>query len=726
MLAATLLALAAAPAQLPEVVVREDDTRITRSCRIVIPRGLVIQDADGDGVIHIEGDGLQIEFAPGSVLRGAPPGTPGDQLTGIGIRAEYCRDLVLRGARVEGFRCGAYLKEVDGLRLADAEFQRNFRQRLRSTPEAEDGADWLWPHDNDDEQWWKNYGAGLMVSRSRDVEIRDVYVREQQNGIILDRVSFSRIYDNDCSFLSGWGLAMWRSSDNVVSRNAFDFCVRGYSHGVYNRGQDSAGILMFEQCSRNVFAENSATHGGDGFFSFAGKEALGDSESIPAGFQHRRAGCNDNLFLDNDFSYAVAHGLELTFSFGNRIVNNRFVGNAICGIWGGFSQDTQIEGNHFEANGDMGYGLERGGINIDRSRNNRVFGNRFLRNHCGIHLWSLPTGFLERPWGRANNLDARGNQLAGNRFEGDEVAVHLRGDVELAMWNNAGLESTGEAVRREGGAAVTWPSSAQDWQAPATRPTIFGDKRPVGARAGLAGREHIIVHEWGPWDHSSPLVHLVERTGDRHLYRIEPPGTVARILAARPRGTGRVYGDAGSGYLEVKAPGPGQFAYSIDLDVGGARRTVNGEMLVADWEVRWFRSPTDPREDLGTWRAAAELDSTVRARMSELRLPYGMGGPSGLAALEGVEGLPGSDYFGTIARTRLPLPAGRWTIWTNSDDGVRVLVDGQAVIENWTWHAPTRDEGSFELTEAREVDIVVEHFELNGYAVLELGLEPAR
>ena len=36
---------------------------------------------------------------------------------------------------------------------------------------------------------------------------------------------------------------MWRSSATSFHRNAFDFCVRGYSHGVYNRGQDSAGIL---------------------------------------------------------------------------------------------------------------------------------------------------------------------------------------------------------------------------------------------------------------------------------------------------------------------------------------------------------------------------------------------------------------------------------------------------------------------------------------------------
>ena len=77
-----------------------------------------------------------------------------------------------------------------------------------------------------------------------------------------------------------------------------------------------------------------------------------------------------------------------------------------------------------------------------------------------------------------------------------------------------------------------------------------------------------------------------------------------------------------------------------------------------------------------------------------------------------------------IARTRIELPAGRWRFTTLSDDGVRVMVDGTTVIENWTWHGPTRDTGIFEQETAGAVEIVVEHFEIDGYAVLEFDLEP--
>ncbi len=73
------------------------------------------------------------------------------------------------------------------------------------------------------------------------------------------------------------------------------------------------------------------------------------------------------------------------------------------------------------------------------------------------------------------------------------------------------------------------------------------------------------------------------------------------------------------------------------------------------------------------------------------------------------------------------LPAGRWRFTTLSDDGVRVMVDGRVVLENWTWHGPTQDSGVWEQpAEAadREIEVVVEHFEIDGYAVLKLTIEP--
>lgn len=63
-----------------------------------------------------------------------------------------------------------------------------------------------------------------------------------------------------------------------------------------------------------------------------------------------------------------------------------------------------------------------------------------------------------------------------------------------------------------------------------------------------------------------------------------------------------------------------------------------------------------------------------------------------------------------------------WEFATLSDDGVRVTADGRTIIDNWTWHGPTRDTGTFDLSEDHAVEIVVEHFEIDGYAALELSI----
>ena len=60
-----------------------------------------------------------------------------------------------------------------------------------------------------------------------------------------------------------------------------------------------------------------------------------------------------------------------------------------------------------------------------------------------------------------------------------------------------------------------------------------------------------------------------------------------------------------------------------------------------------------------------------------------------------------------------------------SDDGVRVSVDDKPVIENWAWHGPMRDTGKLQLPADKTVEIAVEHFQIDGYAVLEFSLASA-
>jgi len=715
--------LVAGASVLPMVRVTADHTIITQSCRVVIPVGTVAADADNQGVIQIGASNIEIEFAEGSILRGSQKGAPPDQYRGCGIRLNGHCGVTIRGARVSGFWSGIWATKADGLLLENIDASDNRRARLKSTPIAEDESDWLYGHNNDDHEWLTNYGAAIYVERSTGVTVRNSQGWHGQNALCLDRVTGAKVYDNDFSFNSGWGIALWRCTSNVITRNAVDFCVRGYSHGVYNRGQDSAGIFVFEQNNRNIFAENSVSHGGDGFFGFAGREAIGEIGDHSIDWYKRR-GNSDNLLIGNDFSYAAAHGIENTFSFGNKYLTNRIVGNAICGIWAGYSRETVIAGNEIGGNGEMGYGLERGGIDMDHGGDNYIVCNSFVKNKCGVHLWGgVNAEFGRRNWAKANGYASTGSVIAWNTFTGDDLAFHFRGPGQVTLGFNR-LISVGKEMTEEPAYVVARnPEAVLEGIKPSPF-QVLGKNHPIGARPELRGRQNIIMTEWGPWDHTAPLVRLVKSSGGSTTYQVLKVASAK--LKAEVSGDHVRYalkpGQAEESYVTVSSTAPGACSYDLKVEAAGKLlASISGTLISTKWQTTFFTWPTntDPRTDLPAYRNLAFGPSAVSAKVDELSFRYGMHGPSDLGISQKItEAKFARDHFGMIARTRLPLTKGTWQFSTLSDDGVRVSVDGKPVIENWTWHGPTRDTGQITIDFDKRVEITVEHFQIDGYAVL--------
>jgi len=64
-----------------------------------------------------------------------------------------------------------------------------------------------------------------------------------------------------------------------------------------------------------------------------------------------------------------------------------------------------------------------------------------------------------------------------------------------------------------------------------------------------------------------------------------------------------------------------------------------------------------------------------------------------------------------------PIYSETYTFYTVSDDGVRLYVDGELLIDNWTLHGATEDSGTIELVAGQLVDIEMELYENAGYAV---------
>lgn len=761
------LVFATRAAELPIVTVTRDDTLLTRSCRILIPAGTAIADANNDGVIQVGANNLTIEFMPGSELRGASADTPGDKLSGMGIRVAGHKAVTVRNARIHGFKNGLVATRADRLTVAGGDFSGNYRQRLRSTPMAGDESDWMFPHHNDETKWRDEYGGAVCVEESSRVTIREIRVRRGQNGIILDRVNRSRVYDNDCSFLSGWGLALWRSSDNLISRNAFDFCVRGHVEGVYNRGNDSAGILCFEQCNRNIFAENSVTHGGDGFFGFAGHEAIGETWmnrererlrkttgkqevdaliSVPPALARRLSplGCNDNLLIGNDFSYASAHGIEMTFSEGNRYVGNRVVENAICGLWGGFSSGSLIAGNNFTGNGGMAYGLERGAINMEHAANNLIVSNRFENNRCALHFWWNNGSLLKFPGVSGGPTDVSGNIIARNELiidgrhpfqnlgaNGRLIGLQLRSKDASHVHDNRYFEnivrleeSPAQEFALDPGCEVQRTGQWRSVKVPTAK--AIGKTSPIGARAQWRGRDQIILDEWGPWDHESPLLRPAPGAGGELAWEIFGVPALSTIEVLAGNVTARQERTKPEGPIRVLlAAPPGVTSYRVRLAGPNFTRELAGITVLTDWDVTFFPQIADPLTSLDQWRAAAKATNAAHAQVRRLDFPFGMRGPRDLKLGDEVTRRgPGPDRFGMIARTRLALPAGNWRLTTTSDDGVRVMANDRTLIENWTIHGAEQNEAVLKQTSANEVELVVEYFEGAGAATLKVEIEP--
>ena len=85
-----------------------------------------------------------------------------------------------------------------------------------------------------------------------------------------------------------------------------------------------------------------------------------------------------------------------------------------------------------------------------------------------------------------------------------------------------------------------------------------------------------------------------------------------------------------------------------------------------------------------------------------------------------IAGVGASNFAGEWTGRIQAESSGPYTFTTNSDDGVRVYIDGNLVIDNYTYHAPTLNSGTINLVAGQKYNIDVKFFQGGGGAVLQL------
>ena len=709
---------------------QEPDTLVPLRSGMTIERSIRVRpgvyslpappDTTGAAII-IRGDSIVVDLT-GAVLVGAPAGTAPDSFAGVAIRIEGGSGVTVRGATARGYKVGLLARDTRDLRLEGNDFSHNWRQRLASGIERESLVDWQSYHQNDADEWLR-YGAGIYLAGVEGGEVVGNRVVQGQNGLMITRSRGLRIWNNTFSWLSGIGIGLYRSSDDTIMHNQVDFAIRGYSHGFYNRGQDSAAILLYEQSMRNVVAYNSATHSGDGLFVWAGQTTMNTGQG----------GVNDNLIFGNDFSFASNNAIEATFS------RNVFAGNVAeesdYGMWAGYSWGSRILGNRFGGN--------RVGIAIEHGQDNEIAHNLFAGDSTAIRLWG--DAIEPSDWGYPKHRDtaSRGYRIHDNALSGHRVALRVAdtrdleiegnafADVDtLAIWSGASdslpvgadaAADAGEAAAARAGQAVL------DSLAPDPLP---GAIDPMIPASGRRGREWIVVGEWGPYDYRSPKL-WPQGAPDENPLEMRVMGPPGRWRLVDAGGGARIVPESGEvpGALTVHAPPKPAADWAIALEyTGAAAVTPFGDSIPAGHPVRfgWSRffapiewharvhvwdDTADPRTRPDGFRALLQGTPLLEQRMDRL---------GWLWYRPRVEGIP-AERWALRAEGSVELPPGEYRIEAISDDGIRVWVDGELAIDAWDPHESRVDTAT--ISGGRH-DLAVEYYQVDGWVELSVDIQP--
>ena len=698
---------------------------ITHSARIAprIYRFAAPESADS-AVITVRGDDITLDFA-GSTMEGMPADSNADLASGVAVRVDGGRNVRILNARIRGYRVGILARRTKNISLIDNDLSYNWKPRLYSVVGHESLIDWLSFHHNENGEWLR-YGAGAYLSDVETGEIRGNTVTQGMNGMMLVRTNGLRIWNNVFSFNSGLGIGLYRSSGNSIMHNQADYDVRGYSEGFYRRGQDAAGLLIYEQSNRNVVAFNSMTHGGDGVFLWAGQSTMDTGEG----------GANENLFYMNDVSFAPANGIEATFS--RNVFIRNYIEGCEFGIWAGYSFGSRIIGNRFLDN--------RTGIAIEHGQNNVIVANTFVDDSTAIRIWG--DSIAPSDWGYPKHRDTRSNnyRIDGNLFGRGRVGVRASNTGALSVINNRFMSvDSVSMVRDSGGFAFTDNTTAEDapWPRRFLRPPLElvdsvlplpGGFMPLRPDTSLSVRPRsaIIIDEWGPYDYRSPKLWPVDSTREAPL-RLRTLGPPGKWRVASRRGLASLSPESGAiGDTIVVAPRADSLGdWGLTLEYTGmATTSPRGAVLPARapyrfsydrfeppiaWTARFFKwsdSTGDPRKTRDAMTSLTRDAPILTAQL--LRLDY-----------EGYRALPNlpRENFALEATGSVDLAPGEYTLRTLSDDGVRVWVDGALVIDNWKPHETALD---FVSLAGGHHDLRVQYYQGDGWYELRVDIVRGR
>lgn len=681
-------------------------------------------DSLNQPVLTIEGKNIVVDFND-AIIAGSNDKKWPNEFYGLAILIKNSQNITLKNANIHGFKIAVLVENVDSLKIENCNFSYNYRQKLKSIREREDLSDWLSYHQNDQDEWLR-YGMGIYLKNCNNALVKNVHITGGQNGLMMTQCNNGLFYNNEINCNSGVGIGLYRSNQNQVMHNKLDWNVRGYSHGFYSRGQDSAGILVYEQSNKNTFAYNSATHSGDGFFLWAGQTTMDTGNG----------GCNDNIIYENDFSHAPTNGIEVTFS--SNIVSNNTIKECRYGIWGGYSFQTLIEKNKIE---DCEFGLA-----FEHGNNNLIIDNRFNNSKIGVQLWERDKQPNDWEFSKNRDISSRNYHLLHNRFDNIEEPLKIVNTKKVLIEKNHIWSEVGDFPKSKGNEKIViydnkgWNSwknqrwningdlieNEEEWLYVADEINI--EKLKDGKNASLPenhprGRQYILINEWGPYDFKYPIIWLREINENKYTFLLlGPQGNWKCIDGKGLKSFGPKTGTFPATIVAEKDPNSDEIA--LDLEFIGeevtdqfGKKYRRGTVFPfsfykyqkpLNWKVDWyeFDNSNDPLKNYTVFKELKNKSPQKTEFTTDLAYTW--------RRSPGNEINP--DKFATFAKTEVNMNKGKYKIQITSDDGLKFYLDGTLIIDHWDIHVPATDEVEVNLDGNHIFEI--EHFEGGGFSTL--------
>ena len=378
------------------MVIREDAVLATGV--YFLPHGLSVEADD----VTLDGNG--------ALLIGA-------DRQGRGVRLNGRSGVTIRNLRLSHYYHGIHAWGCRGLSL--------FGNQITATAEVPPNTVFL--------DIWRGpdtaYGGAILLQEVTDSRVAENDLQHQQSGLLTYSCARLDVRRNVASYNSGFGFHLFRTSDSLFEENTADYCCRfepregGRHYG--HMGADAAGFLAVYHSCGNVFRRNTARLGGDGFF-LAGLTPGGE-----------KAGCDHNLFEENDGSLSPNIAFEATFCRGN-VFRDNYADRSNYGFWLGFSWDTVIENNRMLMN-------RQAGIAVENGHGFEVRGNTFQANGHGLLLWTrhVPT-FAELFPENRTSCDWT---VEGNTFTRNGKGIRIAGDQDHGI-RAMPLEAAGDPAGR--------------------------------------------------------------------------------------------------------------------------------------------------------------------------------------------------------------------------------------------------------------------------------------